>query len=290
MSIIDAFDNYTEELLKAGDVPSAAGGPDREDFPKVVVMTFSPKTIRVIQDKYEPEVIGHLLAGNKVPIYRIHIPAESAPGRQVLGETAEPDTGVEPVQKPDLAAETIPVAVFQTGMGAPLAAAMMEELIARGAEKFVVFGSCGVLDTDLAEGHIIVPTEAYRDEGTSYHYQPPTDYIKIVGAPVVAQTMEEMGAPFVSGRIWTTDALYRETKGKIAKRREEGCIAVDMECAALQAVASFRGCSLYQFVYAEDSLGEEWLARNMGKVTHGEMEGHLELALAVVRKVMGQRG
>ena len=263
MSIIDAFDNYTEELLKAGDVPSAAGGPDREDFPKVVVMTFSPKTIRVIQDKYEPEVIGHLLAGNKVPIYRIHIPGDDS---------------------------SIPVAVFQTGMGAPLAAAMMEELIARGAEKFVVFGSCGVLDTDLAEGHIIVPTEAYRDEGTSYHYQPPTDYIKIVGAPVVAQTMEEMGAPFVSGRIWTTDALYRETKGKIAKRREEGCIAVDMECAALQAVASFRGCSLYQFVYAEDSLGEEWLARNMGKVTHGEMEGHLELALAVVRKVMGQRG
>ena len=123
MSIIDAFDNYTEELLKAGDVPSAAGGPDREDFPKVVVMTFSPKTIRVIQDKYDPEVIGHLLAGNKVPIYRIQIPAELASGRLASDDPAAASTGDVSAAEQDPAAGSIPVAVFQTGMGAPLAAA-----------------------------------------------------------------------------------------------------------------------------------------------------------------------
>src|SRR3954463_5348363 len=63
--------------------------------------------------------------------------------------------------------------LFHPGVGAPLAAAMLEEAIALGCRKFVACGGAGVLDRSIALGHLVVPTAAIRDEGTSYHYLPP---------------------------------------------------------------------------------------------------------------------
>ena len=133
-----------------------------------------------------------------------------------------------------------------------------------------------------------MPTLAYRDEGTSYHYKEPSDYITIRNAGLVESVLKEQGVRTITGRIWTTDGLYRETRGNMEKRKAEGCLAVDMECAALQAVCDFRGCELYQFVYAEDSLAGEdgkWQPRNMGKITGDAIEGHLALALAIAKRI-----
>ena len=216
-----------------------------------------------------------MYAGVTVPIYRVSIPEdlaerpESGGGQTDAAERSGPEAGRR-------------VAVFRTGMGAPFAVAMVEELIARGARNIIVFGSCGVLDEQLAAGHYIVPTESYRDEGTSYHYAAPADYIRIRNAEKVAEVLTGHGIPFVKSRIWTTDGLYRETRKNAAARLADGCIAVDMECSALQAVCDHRGCELYQFVYAEDSLGgETWQPRNMGKVSPSEMEFHFRAALAI---------
>ena len=74
---------------------------------------------------------------------------------------------------------------FLSTVGGPAAAGLMEETLAKGAEKILLFGACGVLDKSLAAGHLILPTAAYRDEGTSYHYLPPSDYVAMYGHPML---------------------------------------------------------------------------------------------------------
>lgn len=70
--------------------------------------------------------------------------------------------------------------------------------------------------------------------------------------------------PYIKGKIWTTDAPYRETRKKIQLRQEQGCIAVEMECAALVAAARLRNIVFSQFVYACDNLdSENWDQRGL---------------------------
>jgi purine-nucleoside phosphorylase len=71
--------------------------------------------------------------------------------------------------------------------------------------------------------------------------------------------LSERGIPFITGKTWTTDAPYRETSGMIQSRVEEGCLTVEMEAAALLAVAQYRKVKLGQLLYAGDDLsGEHW--------------------------------
>ena len=131
-----------------------------------------------------------------------------------------------------------------------------------GASSYVLFGSCGALSSELTEGRLIIPTEAYRDEGFSYHYAPAAEYITVKNAPLVTAVMEELGLPHVSGRCWTTDALFRETRDNVAKRKAEGCIAVDMECSGIQALCDFKGYEYYTFFYTGDLLdAPQWEKR-----------------------------
>src|SRR5712692_9533254 len=65
------------------------------------------------------------------------------------------------------------VALMHPGVGVPLAAIRLEKAIVLGCKKFIACGGAGVLDGAIAVGHVIVPTSAIRDEGTSYHYLPP---------------------------------------------------------------------------------------------------------------------
>src|SRR2546425_2687429 len=114
-------------------------------------------------------------------------------------------------------------ALFHPGVGAPLAAACLEEVIALGCRKFMVCGGAGVLHPDLALGHPIVVSGAVRDEGTSYHYLPPGREVAAHPAGVAAleRTLRRRDIPYVVGKTWTTDAFYRETRQKIRLRREE---------------------------------------------------------------------
>ncbi len=156
------------------------------------------------------------------------------------------------------------VMLIHPRVGAPLSAATMEACIACGASKIIACGGCGVL-SDLETGHLIVPTKALRDEGTSYHYAPPAPWAKPDPAAVqaICKTLDEQGLAYQAGPIWTTDAFYRETRAKVQRRREQGCLAVEMECAAFCAVAAFREVCFGQILYAGDSLaGEQWDDRN----------------------------
>jgi uridine phosphorylase len=179
------------------------------------------------------------------------------------------------------------VAVLQSGVGASLSAALLEEVIAMGCRAFVVCGGAGALHRGLTRGHLVVVQAALRDEGTSHHYAPAARWIEAdQGAvAVVTDTLTRQGIPFVTGRTWTTDAPYRETPDKIASRRQEGCITVEMEAAALIAVAAFRGVPLAQILYAGDDLsGEHWDDRSW-QTQAAVRENLLELAATAVLRL-----
>jgi uridine phosphorylase len=153
------------------------------------------------------------------------------------------------------------IAVFHPGVGAPLAAGFLEEAIALGARKVVACGGCGTLSSTVGAGDIVLPSVAVRDEGTSFHYAAPSRLIEADadGLAVAKAVLERRGQPFQIGKVWTTDAIYRETRGKVQRRRDEGCLVVEMEAAAFFAVARFRGIRFAQLLYGGDDLsGEHW--------------------------------
>ena len=156
------------------------------------------------------------------------------------------------------------LAFFHPGVGAPLAVGLLEEVIALGCRKFMACGGCGVLEKELAVGNLVVVSGAVRDEGVSYHYLPPGREVVANEAAVkaLAATLSGRGIPYRVGKTWTTDAPYRETPNKIARRKAEGCLTVEMESAGLLAVAQFRDVSLGQALYGGDDLsGSEWQNR-----------------------------
>lgn len=178
------------------------------------------------------------------------------------------EIGTHPVYEMEVDGQRL--AVFHPGVGAPLCAATVEEVIALGCEKFIACGGAGVLRPDIAIGHALVPTSAIRDEGTSYHYLPPAREVSATPEAVAAlvATLEAHGVEHLVTKTWTTDAVYRETPEKIRLRKDEGCATVEMEAAAFFAVAQFRGVTFGQVLYGGDDLsGAEWDSRHWNRHT-----------------------
>lgn len=179
---------------------------------------------------------------------------------------------------------------FRTCVGAPACVAAVEEIpFVLDSDKVILFGAAGCLDAEIARGKVMIPTEAYRDEGTSYHYTEASDYIVIKNHEAVAACMNENGIPFVKGKTWTTDAFYRETFNNFIKRKADGCISVEMEGAAVQAMCDFRNIDLYMFFTGGDLLdAPEWDSRR-ALLPNGQMNekgtqhdvGHFDIALTL---------
>ncbi|MCI9627263.1 MAG: nucleoside phosphorylase [Clostridia bacterium] len=159
------------------------------------------------------------------------------------------------------------IAFYMTVVSAAGAGTCLEEARCLvGCTHYVVFGTCGTLNSRLTDGKLIVPTHAYRDEGLSYHYIEADDYIALECWEQTAKFMAENNLPYITGRTWSTDGLYRETTGKAEQLRREGCIAVEMECAGMQAVCSYHHLHLYNFLFASDCLEiGEWHNEILGK-------------------------
>lgn len=187
-------------------------------------------------------------------------------GRRVITHLNS-EMGKNPIYELELDGEKI--AVMHPGVGAPLAAGFTEELIALGCRKFIACGGAGVLNGELTVGHVVIPTGAIRDEGTSYHYLPPEAEAlpSAKGVAAIEAVLAKHHIPYVSGKTWTTDGLYRETRSRMEKRRAAGCLTVEMEAAAFFAVAQFRGIDFAQILYGGDDLSgdvwdhRDWLSR-----------------------------
>lgn len=143
----------------------------------------------------------------------------------------------------------------QAPAGAPAAVQILDWMISYGTKKVISAGSCGAL-IDLPENSFLVPAKALRDEGTSYHYLPPSRFVEL--NPTVLRSMEQtlsrLGLPYTECTTWTTDGFFRETREKVEYRKDEGCSVVEMECAALAACAQFRNIQFGQLLYTADSL------------------------------------
>lgn len=179
------------------------------------------------------------------------------------------------------------IGVIQTQVGAPFTAGIMEDAgYSFQCRHFILFGSCGGLDKDLTAGRLIVPTHAYRDEGVSYHYAPAADYIEVKNHGTVATVLDALNIPYVKGRTWTTDAFFRETRQNMEARKAEGCIAVEMEVAACQAVCDFRGYRLYSFLYTADSLAQNtWREGILSNISIDERLTHFYIALEIAKYI-----
>jgi uridine phosphorylase len=182
---------------------------------------------------------------------------EGAQARQI--HNGESEAGDYPVHELDYGGQRL--AIVHPGVGASSAAARLEHMIALGCRKFVACGGAGVLVGSIGVGHIVVPTAAIRDEGTSYHYLPPAREVAPTrrALEAVEAVLRENNHDYVRGKTWTTDAVYRETRPRMARRQNEGCLVVEMEAAAFFAVARFRRVEFAQILYGGDSLaGRRW--------------------------------
>jgi uridine phosphorylase len=219
------YDDAAEAILEPGKVIEPI------DAPEHCVICFFAEVIESLVENHDAKILAHSITQiGKHPLYEIDYDGQR-------------------------------LAFFHPGIGAPLAVGLLEETIARGCRKFMVCGGCGVLDKQVAVGHLLVPVNALRDEGTSYHYLPPSREIEMDPRAVVAieTVLQRHGLEYVKTKTWTTDAIYRETQRKTAVYREQGCLAVEMEASAFFAVAKFRDVQLGQILYGGDAvLQEAW--------------------------------
>lgn len=124
------------------------------------------------------------------------------------------------------------------GIGAPVAAVVVEELIALGTTEFINIGTAGGLQKHQQIGDIVVCSRAIRDEGVSHHYLAPAPYA--LPSPDLTerlkQTLTNATLPYAEGPTWTIDTPYRETVEEARHYQAEGVLAVEMEAAAVFAV------------------------------------------------------
>ena len=220
--IIHDFDNQSESVIKVEDFY----GKPKNLIQKCLIL-FSKEIHDFVLKNFECKEIAQIHACNGVtPIYSFLLDGEE-------------------------------IGFYLTGIGAPVASIMAYECHhITGANQFIMFGSCGSLDASKTKGKFILATECYRGEGTSYYFKEASDYLSVKNADKVASIFDECHIPYVKGRVWTTDCMLRETSNLVHKRKEEGCIAVDMELSGVQAMADFYGFELYNFLESGDVLEE----------------------------------
>lgn len=159
------------------------------------------------------------------------------------------------------------IVLCQAPVGAAPAAQLLDWLIGYGVREIISAGSCGALEK-FPECTFLVPDKALRDEGTSYHYAPPSRFIEISerARKAIEETIVAHGMKYREVTTWSTDGFYRETREKVAYRKSEGCSVVEMECSALAAVSAFRGAMWGMILYTADSLADvdKYDERNWG--------------------------
>ncbi|MDE7206986.1 MAG: nucleoside phosphorylase [Lachnospiraceae bacterium] len=206
-----------------------------EPFPHLCIMTFFREVFDAFVSKHNGEQIGAYVSEMRdFPVYRL-----------TYKETK--------------------ICIIQAVVGSGSIAMMTDWLYANGVEVLLCCGCCGVL-ADIPAGDVIIPTRALRGEGASYQYLPPSRYIELDPKPVqiFKDILKEYKIPYIECTTWTTDAFYRETKDMVAHRVNQGCQAVEMECATMAAIARFRGKLFGQLLYSGDILvgTEEYDDRN----------------------------
>ncbi len=252
--ILEQYDPEINAVINPSDVFEKI-----ENMPKVAICCYSYKTFNKLAKFFSGEIITELTSANGAsPIYRIKYKEKE-------------------------------FALFMNRVGAPMSVGTLEDVYQMGIEKVIIFGSCGVLDKSIKTFSIILPDSAIRDEGTSYHYLPASEEIAINSKylDTLKKLLDELEISYIVGKTWTIDAFYRETEKKVALRKEQGCICVEMEASANESIAQFRKKDIFQFFYAADNLdAEKWQPRSLeGKTTLDSKVKVGILALELANKI-----
>lgn len=161
------------------------------------------------------------------------------------------------------------LAVIGPFMGAPYAAALLENLIAWGAGKIICYGWCGAISSSVNIGDIVIPARALIDEGTSRGYFSDNPAVSFPDAGVqekLKSLIDIDAAEMHSGAVWTTDALFNETPEKISCYQSKGVLAVEMEASALFTVARYRSTAIGSLLVVSDDLSKgNWMPGFSGK-------------------------
>lgn len=253
--VLDEFDSNKNAVINAYDLIKPI-----KDFPRVAVSCFSRVTFeRLLKELNGVQIATTGMANMDIPIYKAIY------------------NGVE-------------IALFMSYVGAASCIAVLEDIFAMGVEKVVLFGTCGVLDAGIKDCGIIIPDTAVRDEGTSFHYMPASDEINVNKKyqDEFIEILNNHKCTYTIGKVWTSDGVYRETREKVNRRKENGCICVDMECSAVAALAEFREKDVFHFFYAADNLdNEEWDARSLANSANVlEKDRIAVLAMELAVKIM----
>jgi len=147
------------------------------------------------------------------------------------------------------------------GIGAPAIASLSDEFAALGVKRFALIGLAGGLQPELTAGSLVVATAAIRGEGVSRHYLPPGSRIESSPEMVrgIRQVLAGQNRPHACGVTWTTDAPFRELKREALEYQRQGILAVEMEAAAMLAVAkAHRLSAVAMFSIADQLSGGEW--------------------------------
>ncbi len=142
-------------------------------------------------------------------------------------------------------------------IGAPYAVMLLETLIAWGVRKIVFLGWCGAISEKVKIGDIIVPTSAIIDEGTSAHYAKAHNGCSRASSSMLSlirKVLDKNHIDFHTGTVWSTDAVYRETRQQVENYQQNGILAVEMEISALYSVAQFRRVELGGILVVSDEL------------------------------------
>jgi uridine phosphorylase len=142
-------------------------------------------------------------------------------------------------------------------VGASFAVLVAEELFASGCRLLVSLTSAGQIAPAGPPPYFVVIDRALRDEGTSYHYAPPSEYAEAAPDLVraAAEALARIDRRSVVGSSWTTDAPFRETAQAIASARAKGVLAVEMEAAALYAFARAAGVRVLCLAHVTNTMG-----------------------------------
>ena len=150
------------------------------------------------------------------------------------------------------------VGIVGCAVGAPFAVLVAEQLFASGCRLLVSVTSAGQINPIGPTPYFVLIERALRDEGTSYHYLPGSTFAQAPDAPLLARIEQAgralQGIALHRGATWTTDAPYRETEAAIARARQSGALAVEMEAAGLYAFSTTSGCSVVCFAHVTNSM------------------------------------
>jgi uridine phosphorylase len=144
-------------------------------------------------------------------------------------------------------------------VGAPFAVLVAEELFASGCQLLISITSAGQITRLGRPPYFVLIERALRDEGTSYHYLPPAPYSNLRPdlAELVREAWDDRETPLHTGASWTTDAPFRETEAMVAACRADGILAVEMEAAALYALASAKQHDIICFAHVTNQMGQD---------------------------------